>query len=754
MHVASDTIIDMDMPIDVEAAGQPGDQRPTHALADLIEYSVVIWSACRDDMGDIVDFVYEYLNPAAVTNIGIPSSEVLGQRMLEVLPVHRELGLFDRYRNVALTKRSDVVKVPWFESGGAAGAFEVTISALGDGIVSVARNITERLEAEVELAPSAEIHRNLAENDPDLLIRLTTDGIVTYSSQPTGSFHEAADLVGTHLADLVHPDCRTIVVDTLELARTKGLTAHADLRMARESSGDFRWVALSARYVVDVGASSAFQIEIRGIQKRHAAERSRALASAMRKQQAVMDTLHEGVILQSEEEGVLFWNRASGELLGLAEVSAEALEQIGAFADLYEADGSSLGFDDWSAQRALRSGRPERGRLLQLRLPDGSHRWIEVNTELIENADNADAPPPPIRVLSTIIDVTDRIDVERRAGQDHELLRATFDSVSAGLMAVNVDGQIIRFNQRFRDMTRGHQYIGQTLIAPTYDYLICDEDGVPFEVHERPLARALTGETVCDLAALLRWPDGVELLILASASPIYDRDDIVGAVLTIQDVTALRSAEAELRKMAMIDQLTGLPNRRAVIAHLDAVIERRPGALERLAERPNRRVDDAIERQPGAVDQLTVLFLDLDGFKSINDTLGHEAGDELLCGIAQRLPAMMRSGDLVGRMGGDEFVIVLERLSPEHTAELAARIEMEISRPFQLTAGIATVGCSIGQAVHTTSHTTDSLLAAADTEMYLIKNARSSDKSAGIGLSNRSDAASGSSGDSNNWTGP
>jgi diguanylate cyclase (GGDEF)-like protein len=227
---------------------------------------------------------------------------------------------------------------------------------------------------------------------------------------------------------------------------------------------------------------------------------------------------------------------------------------------------------------------------------------------------------------------------------------------------------------------------------------------------------------------LLRWPDGSELVILASSSPIYDGDDIVGAVLTIQDVTALRSAEAELRKMATIDQLTGLPNRRAVLAHLDAAIERRSAALNRTAELPNRRVDDAIERQSAVSDQLTVLFLDLDGFKSINDTLGHAAGDELLCAVAQRLTAMMRSGDLVGRMGGDEFVAVLERLSPEHTAELAARIEMEIVRPFLLAAGIATIGVSVGQAVHTASHTTDSMLAAADVEMYLTKRARSDDK--------------------------
>ena len=616
MLVTGVTVIDMAMSLDVPAAPQPGDRWLIHILADSIKDSVVIWSACRDDTGDIVDFVCEYVNPAAVQNIGILSSEVLGQRMLEVLPVHRELGLFDRYRNVALTGHSDLVEIPWFESDGVAGAFEVTVSVLGDGIISVARNITERLEAEAELARSAEIHQNLTENN-------------------------------------------------------------------------------------------------------------------LGQQHVVLDSLREAVVLQSEEEGVLFVNRAASELIHLVVSATGLFEQIGSVTTLYEVDGTPLDLDDTPAKRALRSGRAERGRLFQLRLPDGTHRWLQVNAVLIEDDANGDAsadlnaPPRPVRVLSTWIDVTDRIDAERRASQDHELLRTIFESVPVGLMAVNADGQIIEVNQRFRDITRGVHQASQMILGVTHDYLICDEHGVPLEYDQRPIARALTGETHDGLLLLLRWPDGVEVAVRASASPIYDGDGIVGAVLTIQDVTALRSTEAELRKMATVDQLTGIPNRRAVLAHIDEAIERRSSALNRLTDLPNRRVDDGIEQQPAVADQLTVLFLDLDGFKSINDTLGHEAGDELLRSVAQRLIAMMRADDLVGRMGGDEFVAVLERRSPRDTAELAARLKTEISRPFLLAAGTATIGVSIGRAIHTSSDTTDSMLAAADKKMYLTKHARS-----------------------------
>lgn len=702
-------------------AQQLGDQSAFRALAETVKDPVVICSAWRDGTGEIVDFVYEFVNEAAVYTIGIPSAQLLGQRLLEVLPVHRELGLFDRYRNVALTGHPDVIEIPWFEDGNVAGAFEVSVSVMGDGIISVARNITERLEAEAELAHAAAIQQLLAENASELLIRLTSDGNIAVSSKPVGSALAASHMIGVHLADLAHLDDRGFVLDTLKSARLTGSTMHTDLRMASAAPGELPWVSLSARCVVDATGNTEFHVSIRDIQARRAAEQ--ALVAAVRAQQVTLDSLSAGVVLQSEEEGVVLANRAVREVLGLVGASDAALEQIGAFASLHEPDGSPLDFDDTPVKRVFRSGQAELGRLLQLRLPDGSHRWIQVNAVLIDDKSDGEKGPPPVRVLSTFIDFTERIVAGHRVTQDSELLRATFDSVHAGLMAVDSEGTIIQVNQRFRDMTRGHHQVGETLLAATYDYLICDELGVPLEVDERPIVRGLAGEHVSDLASLLQWPDGVEISILASASPIYDDDDIVGAVLTIQDVTALRLAEAELRELATIDSLTGLPNRRAVIAYLDEAIERSATALDRPAELPSRRSHDAIERRAAASDQLTVLFLDLDGFKSINDTMGHEAGDELLCAVAQRLTATTRSNDLVGRMGGDEFVAVLEQLSPQDVAELTARIETEISQPFLLAAGIATISVSIGQAVHDASHTTDSILAAADVEMYRTKHA-------------------------------
>jgi len=696
------------------AAATPQSRWPFEALAEAIRDPVVIWTAWRDDAGDIVDFVYEYVNQAAVDIIGIAAEELVGQRLLEVLPIHRELGLYDRYRTVALTGQSDLIEIPWFEEGNVAGAFEASVSAIGDGIVSVARDVTHRVLAEKELAQAAELHQFLAENASERLVRLTDDGTVSFSSQPAGAGLEAADMTGIHFVKFVHPDDRQIVTEVLDSARSTGSTAQTDFRMASAAVGHYSWVALRATSVLDSTASLEFHLSIRDVEVRRAAEE--ALATAERTQRLILDTLAEGVVLGSDEEGIVKANRAATELLGLSAGSGSSHDgvggSIGGSVGLYELDGSPLDPDDTPATRVRRTGQPERGRLLELRSLDAGSRWIEVSAVLVDDEGKPDAADAedaqdeavakPVRVLTTFVDLTERVLAERRVEDERRLLHATFDSVHAGLMAVHGDGTIIEVNQRFRDLTRGPHHVGQKLADLTYEYSILDQDGVILDRDQQPIGRALAGEHITDMTTKLVWPDGTELIVLASASPIYSADGTVGAVLTVHDVTELRAAEDELRTMATVDQLTGLPNRRAVLA----------------------RLDDAIERKASTSDELAVLFLDLDGFKSINDTLGHDAGDELLQAVAQRLTATMRSTDLIGRMGGDEFVAVLERFSDEQTNLLAVRIEAELSRPFLLDAGVATIGVSVGRAVHTASHTAETMLAAADVEMYRVKHER------------------------------
>jgi diguanylate cyclase len=158
-------------------------------------------------------------------------------------------------------------------------------------------------------------------------------------------------------------------------------------------------------------------------------------------------------------------------------------------------------------------------------------------------------------------------------------------------------------------------------------------------------------------------------------------------------------AERALRFEASHDPLTGLPNRREFLEQLGSDLS---GPLR--------------SRQ-----QSVVFFCDLDGFKSVNDRMGHGAGDALLIEVGRRLRASVRQGDVVSRFGGDEFVILLRDYSPSDVASVRDRIADVLSRPFALRHEQIIIGASIGMAVSTEDRDADALIRRADHAMYEAK---------------------------------
>ncbi|MHB8438279.1 MAG: GGDEF domain-containing protein, partial [Acidimicrobiales bacterium] len=177
---------------------------------------------------------------------------------------------------------------------------------------------------------------------------------------------------------------------------------------------------------------------------------------------------------------------------------------------------------------------------------------------------------------------------------------------------------------------------------------------------------------------------------------LLDDPTVEGLVVSAHDITQLRAARMALEELASHDPLTGLPNRATLQEQLD------------------QRLGDSTT---------AVIFLDLDGFKPVNDRYGHAVGDELLRQLGARLRKSVRTGDVVARYGGDEFVVIATVVQQGDLDHLTARLIEAIERPVVLPEGTVSVTASVGLAYAACDDTPRSLLARADSAMYLAKQA-------------------------------
>ena len=217
-----------------------------------------------------------------------------------------------------------------------------------------------------------------------------------------------------------------------------------------------------------------------------------------------------------------------------------------------------------------------------------------------------------------------------------------------------------------------------------------------------PLVRARNGEKYANQVAVYRVPEQPDTILSINGQGLYDGNrELVGGVITFRDITDIARKTSELQRLAQYDELTGLPNRSLF--------------TEQLAR--------AIGRSQRKGSPLAVLFIDLDRFKSVNETLGHDIGDELLRLIAGRLRKNLRIGDLAGRWGGDQFVVCLEDFGDSANAAGAAqKLLLVLSEKFDIATSEVYATPSIGIAIYPDSgDAPDRLIKAADLAMHEAK---------------------------------
>ncbi len=278
------------------------------------------------------------------------------------------------------------------------------------------------------------------------------------------------------------------------------------------------------------------------------------------------------------------------------------------------------------------------------------------------------------------------------------LLQATFEATADGILVTNGQGNILNFNQRFAELWQNA--LNQQVAWDEFYDLTFIARFLKKAAHFLSKIRDLYAQPQVESHDIWELQDG--RYIEGRSCPQRLGDDVIGRVWSFRDVTERLKTEAQIRYQASHDLLTGLPNRKFF--------------NDRLAE----LLAQAIANQS----LLSVMFLDLDRFKLINDSLGHAAGDQLLQEVARRLRQCLRKQDIVARWAGDEFTLLLSDLNCiEDAVAIAQKILCAMKPDFNLEGRMLHVSSSIGIAIYPTDgEDAETLLKNADAALYRAKD--------------------------------
>ncbi|WP_082439676.1 MULTISPECIES: PAS domain S-box protein [unclassified Massilia] len=329
---------------------------------------------------------------------------------------------------------------------------------------------------------------------------------------------------------------------------------------------------------------------------------------------------------------------------------------------------------------------------------DGSTRWIRLTAKMLR-----DDAGQPLYGIILFLDITDAKHAEEALRQSEERFRSTFEHAPLGIAECAADGRFVAANTTLLAMLGYSMAELETLSNQDITHPADQEVAI------QNFHKLLTGQQAVAVAEqrYLR-KDRSQLWVNVTVS-LRGSGDGPHLLAIVEDVTARKKAEEALRgaveysyHLASHDTLTGLANR----AHF------------------NERLKDALKYAQRDQHLVAVHVLDLDRFKSINDTLGHHAGDLLLKEVARRLGSLIRETDLAARLGGDEFVVVQTHLADAAAAEvLAEKIVVEMSLPYLLDGHEVYSGTSIGIALYPSdAHEPGQLVKLADLALYEAKN--------------------------------
>ncbi|MGO9488306.1 MAG: diguanylate cyclase [Solirubrobacteraceae bacterium] len=382
--------------------------------------------------------------------------------------------------------------------------------------------------------------------------------------------------------------------------------------------------------------------------------------------------------------------------------------------DQIHPDDQGRAVEGWLA--VISSNRAQQTRLRRRR-KDGSYMWVDTTLHNFLNHPGRNC------VVVEIIDISAEMAAQEALHEHEELLRRLTDAMPVGLLQIDTERDVVYNNACLLDILYGREPL-ETAEPPGGVPAIQGDAPAPGAQGDEAapavttLLQTLTAESMITFDAVLdevlgqgadrdvevdiSLPTGAWRRALMSLRALSRANgEVSGAITCVLDITDSARARQELEHRATFDTLTHAYNRSSILSLLQRELEREDSA------------------------RTGVVYVDLDKFKPVNDTLGHAAGDELLVMVAERLKMASRDSDVIGRLGGDEFLIVLRDLpSSEKAMQVADRISMTVCGTFELSGGQVELSASIGVACGEPGRiSAEELIKRADTAMYQSKSA-------------------------------
>lgn len=558
--------------------------------------------------------------------------------------------------------------------------------ALASAVVAVlslgllGRALVRQRQTEERLRVQQDYLDELFETSDDPAVLLGTDGQILRANQPFHALlgYTSTGLSAMHLEDILLPDPDGSesgeVVD--RVLRGEPVNAHTHGRRADGSRVELSVMGGPIRIPGEEGrAFLVFRDLTRQI----------LVDAAFHRLEQAVDTMQLGVTVTDLEGRIVYINPADAALHGYVPEELVGKDvRILAPRETHQ----RIPPEKITSRTTWRRESVNRRR-------DGTTFPVQLMSDLVRDADGR-----PIGVVTTCEDITERKMMERALRESEQRYARAMRGANDGLWDWNLETDEVFYSRRWKEI------VGEAAneISPTLDAWlerVHPEDRAALEADLQAHREGVT--TRLENEHRLRHRDGSYLWVLARGMADESREgQPIRITGSITDITDRKGAEQKLAYEALYDPLTGLPNR----AFLDDLLKR---AMRRLRRQPDYT--------------FAVLFVDLDRFKQINDTLGHVTGDQVLVEVARRLQTCVRPGDVVTRLAGDEFCVLLDDIGDGRDAtRVARRILDHLHEPIHVDRRTLFTGASIGIAV-SDSETVDPehLMRNADTAMYRAK---------------------------------